>query len=143
MNSLLQTLAVMSELKSYQKLDFHSGPYVTVSKVGMLSCIKRILFGTNRDMTFSFLETTYVQANEICTLLLESSRLIDRTEAGGGDSVIHQLKVLRGYLQKSITGINALKQTYGSDETATARLNVITLRAEEVIGKIEALLEND
>jgi hypothetical protein len=43
---------VVSELKSFQKLDFHDGPFPRISKIGIMSGLKRLLFGDNRETTF-------------------------------------------------------------------------------------------
>jgi hypothetical protein len=142
MNSLLRDLAVVSELKSYQKLDFHEGPYPSVSKIGIRSGLKRLLFGDSRETTFSFLESMYATAHELSTLLLESTRLADRTD-DGYDTVLQQLRTLLLYVTRSRKGLTALRQTYGSDETANARLTVISLRAGEVVGRIEQVVGGD
>jgi hypothetical protein len=136
MNSLLRDLAVVSELKSYQKLDFHDGPYPSVSKIGIRSGLKRLLFGDSRETTFSFLDSLYGSAHEITELLLESNRLADRTH-DGYDTVLQQMRTLLTYVSRSTKGLTALRQTYGSDETANARLTVIALRASKVLGRIE------
>jgi hypothetical protein len=139
MNSLLRDLAVVSELKSYQKLEFHDGPYPSVSKIGIRSGLKRLLFGDSRETTFSFLESLYWSAHEITALLLESNRLADRTH-DGYDTVLQQMRTLLTYVSRSTKGLPALRQTYGSDENANERLTVIALRASKVLGRIEQVL---
>lgn len=140
MNALLRDLSVVAELKAFQKLSFHDGPYASVSKVGIVSSIRRLVFGDSRETTFCFLESLYTSAHEICTLLLESTRLNDRTEDGSG-TVIHQLRTLHAYATKSLEGLTALRQTYAGDEAAMARLNVIALRADELANKVSRVTD--
>jgi hypothetical protein len=140
MNSLLRDLFVVGELKSFQKLDLYVGPYASVSKVGIVSGVRRLMFGDSRETTFAFLEGMYANAYEICALLIESTRLTDRT-LDGFDAAVQQLRTLQTYVTRSTKGLTALRQTYGTDETATARLNVIALRAHEIVGRIERVVD--
>jgi hypothetical protein len=64
---------------------------------------------------------------------------VDRTH-DGYDTVLQQMRTLLTYVCRSTKGLTALRQTYGSDETANARLTVIMLRASKVLGRIEQVL---